>query len=163
MSISTHDHPLNNGTAPTVRAPGQPAPQQAWDSGSYRQSFASNSVSRDWRLMASAACAAASAIVFLLGWFGISSTSDVYKQLPYLISAGGPGILLIGASLALYLNHEHTADRIGIALVLERLERLEQDGIALGGQVQLLDDLVSGASFEPAPPPRRARASRTTS
>lgn len=133
MSPTVREHPL---AASHLGERPSPA-DDTLTSGSRRQISADGAPPRDprpprdWRLTVSAICAGVSALIFGIGWFGISGTSEVYEQLPYLLSAGGPGILLIGVALAVYLNHEHTADRIGIALVLERLERLEATGESL--------------------------------
>lgn len=139
MSVTTRNHPLTQHSADSLDgssdSDGNTAPP-----GAVRRGLASYRGPRDWRLAASVGCAAGSGIAFFYGWIGISAKAEVYKQLPYLISAGGVGIVLIVVALTFYLNHEHTADRVGIALVLERLQNLEDQTLAMSERLRLLED-----------------------
>jgi hypothetical protein len=54
--------------------------------------------------VAAAACLALGALALLLGYIGISGTALAYKQLPYLISGGLLGALLVGVAATLYLS-----------------------------------------------------------
>jgi hypothetical protein len=49
-------------------------------------------------------CIAAGAVVLLLGWWGISGTTSVGRQLPYIISGGLFGIFLLGVGGLLWVS-----------------------------------------------------------
>lgn len=124
MATSTRNHPL------TKRANENPEAQAR----SARQS-ASSALPKDRRLLGSILAAIGSGVAFLIGWIGMSSETDVSRQMPYLASAGGVGVVLIVISLALFLDYEHGADRKGIQLVLERLAAVERSVAQVGAQV----------------------------
>ncbi len=43
-------------------------------------------------------------VVLLLGWIGVASTSFPAEQLPYIISGGICGIMLVGIATALWIS-----------------------------------------------------------
>jgi hypothetical protein len=51
--------------------------------------------------VAAALCLFAGAVLLVVAWYDISGTADVYKQLPYLVSAGFTGLALIMVGSAL--------------------------------------------------------------
>ena len=54
--------------------------------------------------VAALGCALLGGLALLLGWIGVSGTALGYEQLPYLISGGVLGALLIGVGATLYLS-----------------------------------------------------------
>jgi hypothetical protein len=50
------------------------------------------------------ACVVLGGIALLFGWIGISGTALSYKQIPYIISGGLLGVILVGIGLTLYLS-----------------------------------------------------------
>lgn len=80
----------------------------------------------DRRLLASGLLGAAALVALVVGWFQVSATNDIYAQLPYFFSIGGTALALMLGAVALFVDYEHSCDRQGIALLLERLERVEE-------------------------------------
>ena len=76
--------------------------------------------------VASALCLLAGAVLIFVAWYDISGTADVYRQLPYLVSAGFTGLALIIVGSAL--------------LIAGRGERIDQR------LAQLLDAITEAAA-----------------
>ena len=57
-----------------------------------------------WDRVGAWACIAAGAIVLLVGWWGISDTTNVGRQLPYIISGGLFGVFLLGIGGMLWVS-----------------------------------------------------------
>lgn len=57
-----------------------------------------------WDRVGAWVCIAAGAIVLLLGWWGISGTTNVGRQLPYIISGGLFGVFLLGVGGMLWVS-----------------------------------------------------------
>jgi hypothetical protein len=57
-----------------------------------------------WDRAAGAAAAALGLIVLALGWYGVSGTPELGKQVPYFISGGIGGMFLLGLGGILWLS-----------------------------------------------------------
>ena len=128
MATSTRNHPVIKRAKDNPETQARPP----------RQNIAS-SLPKDRRLLGSLLAAAGSAIAFLVGWIGMSSETEVGRQMPYLASAGGVGVVLVVLALALFLDYEHAADRKGIQMVLDRLQAVERSVAQVGAQVGVSD------------------------
>ena len=53
----------------------------------------------------------AGVVALIVGWFGVSDKVEVWEQMPYLISGGLGGAVLVGLGIAVYVAHEHAEDR----------------------------------------------------
>jgi hypothetical protein len=124
MATSIRNHPLTKRANDRPEAHAEAARQTR-----------SPILPKDRRLLGSVLAVCGSGIAFVIGWFGMSSETDVSRQMPYLASAGGVGVVLVVVALALYVDYEHNADRKGIQLVLERLESLERSVAEVSAQV----------------------------
>jgi hypothetical protein len=62
-----------------------------------------------------------------IGWFGVSDKVEVWEQIPYLLSGGLGGAVLIGFAITAYVAHEHTEDRRTQVALEARIERMESD------------------------------------
>lgn len=65
---------------------------------------------------------AAGALALLLGWIGVSGSALSHEQLPYLVSGGLVGIVLVGVGATLWLSADlrdewRKLDRLEHALV----------------------------------------------
>ena len=49
------------------------------------------------------------ALLLLIGWLGVSRTAYPAEQIPYVVSAGLGGILLVGLGATLWISHEENA------------------------------------------------------
>jgi hypothetical protein len=61
-------------------------------------------VRTQWDRVGAWTCIAGGAIVLLLGWWGISNTTSVGRQLPYIISGGLFGLFLLGIGGMLWVS-----------------------------------------------------------
>jgi len=108
------DHPLLDRDAPTFLEP------------SASSRAGSNSLNNlDWRQAAGSALLLLGAILLVLGWYGVSGTTNTAQQLSYFISGGLGGAALVAAGLALLISFEHVADRQTLARLGEQLDALE--------------------------------------
>ena len=102
--------------------------------------------------MTAFALAVGGIVALAIGWFGVSDKVEVWEQLPYLISGGLGGAVLIGFGITAYVANEHAEDRrtqtdlearIGLmeaklgAMMNRRLDELE---MAVAAE---LDDLAA--------------------
>jgi hypothetical protein len=63
---------------------------------------------------AGALCLLGSAVLLVIAWYDISGTADLYKQLPYLVSAGFSGLALsiVGSALFVAGRSDRTERRL---------------------------------------------------
>lgn len=78
-------------------------------------------VRAQWDRVAAAACVALGALALVAGWFGVSGSVYPAQQLPYVVSGGLAGILLVAVGATLWLSADlrdewRTLDRIETAL-----------------------------------------------
>lgn len=78
---------------------------------------------RSWRSVAGWALVGVGFLVLVLGWVGVSGEPDVARQLPFLVSGGLGGILLVAVGAALLVADELRSERARLgrieALLLE--------------------------------------------
>lgn len=145
MATLTTDHPLLAEDVPSFLEPA---------GGSRRQGSATLN-NLDWRQAAGVLLLALGAIVLLLGWYGVSGTTNVAQQLSYFISGGLGGAGMVAAGLALVISYEHVADRRTLSRLEERLDRLE---LALASEFDTLrDDLRTDSSRNGSGTGKRSR------
>lgn len=92
-------------------------------------------------------------VAILLGWWGMSGTTEVVDQFSFLMSGGIVGAALIAIGATLWISHEHDRDRIALGLLYDRLDAMER---RLSAQIDALDARVSTKAT-------RTRVSPTTS
>jgi hypothetical protein len=103
----------------------------------------------EWRRASGVLLVIAGLVGVCIGWFGVSGTDAVWKQIPFLVSGGIGGSVLIGLGVTLVLTFEHARDRQQVEALLVRLENLEYglagefDGVARQFDA-LRDDLAAG-------------------
>lgn len=99
---------------------------------------------KDWRVPAAAAFVVLGGIVMVVGWVGVSQSTEVIDQLPYLFSGGLGGLACILVGLALYNAYNHAQDQARFDELNEHLRALE---LGLGGEfddvLERLDGLAS--------------------
>ena len=67
----------------------------------------------------------------LIAWYDISGTADLYKQMPYLVSAGFTGLALIIVGSALLVAGRNDRVERRLAQLLDAItEAVEDDGTA---------------------------------
>lgn len=93
-----------------------------------------------WRTLLGWASIAGGGVALLVGWLGVSGETLVAKQLPYLVSGGLGGLVLIGAGVGVLIADDLRSER-------SRIGRVEAELLEVR---DLLRDLSEG---------RRKRAS----
>lgn len=109
-----------------------------------------------WDRVGAWVCIAGGAIVLLLGWWGISGTTNVGRQLPYIISGGLFGVFLLGVGGLLWVSADlrdewrelwairdalvkvaagQSADLSNPAFALTAEETEEAEAVLAGGQL----------------------------
>ena len=88
---------------------------------------------RRWRLVLGWASIAAGAIVLLIGWLGVSAQTLVAKQLPYLVSGGLGGLVLVGIGVGLLVAEDLREER-------SRVGRLEAEMLEVRDLLRTLVD-----------------------
>jgi hypothetical protein len=76
-----------------------------------------------WDRVLAIACVVLGALALLLGWLGVSGTALSYKQLPYLISGGLVGVVLIGLGATIYLSADLRDEWRKLDRLEERVDR----------------------------------------
>lgn len=99
---------------------------------------------KDWRELAAVAFAVLGGVLMVVGWIGVSQTTEVVDQLPYLFSGGLGGLVCVLIGLGLYIARNHARDQARIDELSEHLRALE---LGLGGEfdevLERLDRLAS--------------------
>jgi hypothetical protein len=107
------DHPLLERDAPTLLEP----------SSSSRPRSGFHNL--DWRQALGGTLVVIGILLMILGWYGVSGTTNTAEQLSYFISGGIGGAACLAAGLALLISFEHVADRQTLGRLGERLDSLE--------------------------------------
>ena len=63
----------------------------------------------------------------IAGWWGVSSTTETYRQLSFFISGGIGGASLMGLGATVFLSYEHREDRRALGRLDERMQALEHE------------------------------------
>ena len=99
---------------------------------------------KDWRELAAVAFAVLGGVLMVVGWVGVSQTTEVVDQLPYLFSGGLGGLVCVLIGLGLYIARNHAREQARIDELNEHLRALE---LGLGGEfdevLERLDRLAS--------------------
>lgn len=92
-------------------------------------------------------------VVLAVGWWKISKESIVALQLPYLVSGGIGGILLLGLGGILLVSHDLRLDNRRLEAIEEAIAEL-RDALL----IELDSDGASSTAASTAPAPRRAHS-----
>lgn len=96
--------------------------------------------------IAAFALAVGGIIALAIGWFGVSDKVEVWEQLPYLISGGLGGAVLIGLGITAFVANEHAEDRRVSADLEARITQMETK---LGAMMnRRLDELEMAVAAE---------------
>jgi hypothetical protein len=136
MATNTHiDHPLLAEEVPTFLEP----------SGSSREHQGGSALNNlDWRQAAGIGILVVGALALILGWYGVSGTTNTAQQLSYFLSGGIGGAALIAIGIALLMSYEHVADRRALSRLEERLDRME---MGLASEFDALREESNGSRY----------------
>jgi hypothetical protein len=103
-----------------------------------------------WDRVLAGVCVAFGALALLVGWLGMSGSALSYEQLPYLISGGLVGVLLVGIGATIFLS----ADLRDEWRKLDRLEEGLREAVeALGPSLARNPESAEAGASETARTP----------
>ena len=85
-----------------------------------------------WDRVAGIAAVVVGAVVLLAGYLGVSGTTYPAEQLPYIISGGLVGVLLIAGGGTLWLSADLRDEWLVLSDIRQELQRLEPEPPAPG-------------------------------
>lgn len=144
MNSPTSEHPLLTSTT------GETGGDRAVDEGAREVEGKRPAASR-WtvagrplviRRVASVTLIVAGFVAIVVGWYGVSGTSQVWQQIPYFVSGGIGGAALVGVGVAFHIAHLHAQDRRVMKELARRLDELE---LGLAGEFDSLSERLNGA------------------
>ena len=101
---------------------------------------------RSWRpsdpwSIAAVLCLGGGGVLLLIAWYDISGTAELYKQMPYLVSAGftGLGLIVLGSALIVAGRNDRVERRL--AQLVDAITDAVEEG---GGAPE-----TAGAAVEP--------------
>jgi len=153
--VNTMEHPLL--TDEPGWGPNPPPPAVATDMGRTSASVTIGRRSYHPRQVCAAALVAAGVIAVLVGWFGVSGSADVWEQVPYLVSGGIGGAVLVALGIVTYLSYEHQLDRDYVTWLVREQRELE---LGLGAEFDALTariEQLAGATADGVRAPRTRR------
>jgi hypothetical protein len=106
-------------------------------------------VRTQWDRVGGVAAVILGAVLLVIGWYGVQDTAYPAEQIPYLISGGLGGLLLIGVGAILWISADLRDE-------WRRIESLEH---TIDRHIALLETTSEAPAPEPTPV-RRSRASR---
>jgi len=84
-----------------------------------------NVAKKQWDRLVSLVLTIAGAVMLIAGWVGVSGTSVLSEQSPYIVSGGLGGIFLLGVGATLWIS----ADLRDEWRKLDRIERALHEGV----------------------------------
>ena len=104
-------------------------------------------VRKQWDRVGAVAAAAGGLLAAIIGWYGASDETNPAGQIPYVISGGIMGVLLLGIAATLWLSADLRDE-------WRKLDRLEH-------QLAARDGAAPATSSAPVAPPAEARVQTT--
>ena len=80
-----------------------------------------------WDRILGIAAVVGGAVVLLVGYLGVSGTSYPAEQLPYIVSGGLVGVLLVAGGGTLWLSADLRDEWLVLADIRQELQRLEPE------------------------------------
>lgn len=80
-----------------------------------------------WDRVAAWVLAVVGVIVLIVGWIGVSGTGYAAKQMPYIISGGVGGIMLLGIGATLWLSADLRDEWRKLDDLSERVQALRDE------------------------------------
>lgn len=105
-----------------------------------------------WDRVGGVAAVTLGAVLVFIGWQGVQDTAYPAEQIPYLISGGLGGLLLIGVGAILWISADLRDE-------WRRIESLEH---TIERHAALLESTAATPALAPAPEPKAARRSRAS-
>lgn len=105
-----------------------------------------------WRAVLAWILMAAGGVAILVGWYQVRDLAEVYLQMPYLISGGVGGTVLIGLGAALLITQDFRDDKQRLVSLERKISELEDVVVTqaeiIGEAIAILSAAAEGAESE---------------
>ena len=105
-----------------------------------------------WRAVLAWILMAAGGVAILVGWYQVRDLDQVFLQMPYLISGGVGGAVLIGLGAALLITQDFRDDKQRLLSLERKISELEEVVVTqaeiIGEAIAILSAAAEGAESE---------------
>ena len=116
------------------------------------QALVQETLFRRWRAVLAWILMAAGGLAILVAWYQVRDLPEVFLQMPYLISGGVGGAVLIGLGAALLITQDFRDDKQRLSSLEQKIAELEDVVVTqaeiIGEAIAILSAAADGAESE---------------
>ena len=116
------------------------------------QALVQDQLFRRWRAVVAWILMAAGGLAILVGWYQVRDLPEVFLQMPYLISGGVGGAVLVGLGAALLITQDFRDDKQRLSALETKISELEDVVVTqaeiIGEAIAILSAAAEGAESE---------------
>ena len=116
------------------------------------QALLQETLFRRWRAVLAWVLMAAGGIAILVAWYQVRDLDEVFLQMPYLISGGVGGAMLIGLGAALLITQDFRDDKQRLESLERKIAEMEDVVVTqaeiIGEAIAILSAAAEGAEGE---------------
>ena len=116
------------------------------------QALVQETLFRRWRAVLAWILMSAGGVAILIGWYQVRDLPEVFLQMPYLISGGVGGAVLIGLGAALLITQDFRDDKQRLTELERKISEMEDVVLTqaeiIGEAIAILSAAAEGAESE---------------